>query len=100
MVNKKTETTIQEKERRLKRKEQELDFTTTFVATIVGALTLVAGLFWQNDINSLLNVLPVARGITGKFISALVLTIIFVIITLKLNSQVKVASRKLVAISA
>ena len=82
-------------QRRLELKEKELEFRKTFLATIIGALTFVAGLFWRDAINSYLDLLPLTQGIIGKTISAITVTTIFVIIILYLSSKTKKIELKL-----
>ena len=77
------------KQNRIKRKEQELEFESTYVATIIASLTLVAGLFWQDAIQELIEFIPQVSNLFGKFVVALVITAIFVFIINNLNRKVK-----------
>ncbi len=73
----------------IEKKERELEYNKTFIATITGALTFVAGLFWRDAINGVLQVLPESQGIIGQIISAVIITGIFVYIVVKLNYRVR-----------
>ena len=82
-------------QRRLELKEKELEFRKTFLATIIGALTFVAGLFWRDAISGYLDLLPQTQGLIGKTISAIIITAIFVIIILYLSSKTKKIEQQL-----
>ena len=95
MTPKKITEKLLSQQRRLDLKEKELEFRKTFLTTITGALTFVAGLFWRDAINSYLDLLPLTQGIIGKTISAITVTAIFVIIILYLSSKTKKIELKL-----
>ena len=89
MTPKKITEKLLSQQRRLELKEKELEFRKTFLATIIGALTFVAGLFWRDAISGYLDLLPQTQGVIGKTISAIIITAIFVIIIIHLSSQTK-----------
>ena len=95
MVNKKLVKLLKTKERRIKKKERELDYRSTYVATIIGALTFTAGLFWRDAINGFLNLLPESQSVIGKIASAIILSGMFVFIVVKMDAKVKEDRRNL-----
>jgi len=53
---------------------------------ILGAFALVAALAWNDAIQTLFNTLfPKSNGLIGKFIYALIITVIVVVISLRLK---------------
>ncbi len=82
-------------QRKLELREKELEFRKTYITTITGALTFVAGLFWRDVINKYLELLPDAQGLLGSTISAFLLTGIFVIIIIHLNTETKKIEQEL-----
>ncbi len=74
---------------KLELKEKELEFRKTYITTITGALTFVAGLFWRDVINGYLELLPHAQSLIGTTISAVLITSIFVMIVIHLNTETK-----------
>ena len=86
---------ILNQQRKLELKEKELEFRRTYIATITGALTFVAGLFWRDVINSYLELLPQSQGLVGITLSAIIITGVFVIIIIHLSKETKKIEHKL-----
>ena len=86
---------LKKKKRFLERKERDFEFQKTFNATIIGALTFVAGLFWRDVINDFLDFFPELPGLIGKIISTVMITLIFVIVITKMNTKTTKLDRKL-----
>lgn len=80
---------------KLELKEKELEFRKTYITTITGALTFVAGLFWRDVINSYLELLPQSQGLVGITLSAIIITGIFVMIIIHLNTEAKKVEQKI-----
>ena len=73
-----------------KNKEYNLEVRKTTITTIAGALTLVAGFFWQDAIKEgLAEYLPAGNSFTTKLITALIITIIFAVVIVILNKSLK-----------
>lgn len=73
-----------------KNKEYNLEVRKTTITTIAGALTLVAGLFWQDAIKQgISDYLPAGNSFTTKLITALIITIIFATVIVLLNKSLK-----------
>ena len=95
MTPKKIKEKLLSQQRKLELREKELEFRKTFLATIIGALTFVAGLFWRDAISGYLDLLPQTQGLIGKTISAILITAIFVILIINLSSETKKIEQKL-----
>lgn len=76
--------------------ESKLDFRRTFNTTIISAFTFVAGLFWRDVANSLIETfLPKWAGFFGLLFTAMLVTVIFVYIAVRANKTVKVVEKEL-----
>ncbi|VVB71396.1 Uncharacterised protein [uncultured archaeon] len=71
-------------------KEYNLEVRKTTITTIAGALTLVAGLFWQDAIKQGIgDYLPAGNSFTAKIVIALIITVIFATIIVILNKSLQ-----------
>ena len=95
MSTKKITEKLLNQQRKLELQEKQLEFRKTYITTITGALTFVAGLFWRDVINSYLELLPQSQGLIGITLSAVLITGIFVIIIIHLNTETKKIEQKL-----
>lgn len=76
------------KERQIEFKERKLEFKKTYATTIIAALSFVAGLFWKDAITATLDVLPATTSLFSKMVVASVVTALFVLLIVVLNSRI------------
>jgi len=74
---------------------REVDYLKTFTATIIGAMSFIAGLFWRDVINGMLDFFPELPGLVGEVISAVIVTAIFVLIIVKMKARTHKLEKKL-----
>jgi hypothetical protein len=80
-----------EKERKLQAEEREAEFSRTFNSTVAGALTIVAGLFWQDLTQDAINLLfpEFSENIGAKLIRTAFITAAFTLYILHMNREDK-----------
>lgn len=72
------------------------DIRTIFLTSILSALSLVVGLFWNDAIKSAIEqIVPNGEGVYYKFVAAILVTVIIIIIIFILMRSQKIASRKI-----
>ncbi len=77
-----------------KNTKQELNKTITTL--ILGGLGFVAALAWNEAIQELFNLfLPKESGLIGKFLYAIIITVVVVIVSMRLRKNGRLVSRKI-----
>ncbi len=72
------------------------DFRKIFLSSIVSALALVVGLFWNDAIKSAIEeILPQGEGLFYKFVAAILVTVLVVFIIYFFAHSQKVAERRM-----
>jgi uncharacterized membrane protein (DUF106 family) len=72
------------------------DFRKLFMSSIVSALALVVGLFWNDAIRSAIEeILPQGEGLFYKFVAAVMVTVIVVLIIYFFAHSQKVAEKRM-----
>ena len=76
--------------------KQLMDLRTLLLTSITSALAFVVGLFWNDAIKSAIEQLvPQGQGLAAKFISAIIVTIIVVIVVYLLFRAHGIASQRI-----
>jgi len=71
-------------------RETEREFRQTIVTLILGGFGLVAALAWNDAIQSFFNAFfPKSSGLIGKFIYAIIITLIVVVVSMRLKKIVE-----------
>ena len=75
---------------------QFADFRTVFLTSIISALALVVGLFWNEAVKSAIEkIVPQGEGPFYKFLAAIIVTIIVVVIVYLIMHSQKLAEERL-----
>ncbi len=81
---------------RIEALESKLDFRRTLNTTVISAFTFVAGLFWRDVANALIETfLPKWNGFFGLLFTAVLVTVVFVYIAVKANQTTRVIEKEL-----
>jgi short subunit fatty acids transporter len=76
--------------------KQMSDFRTVFISSIVSALALVVGLFWNDAFKTLIeDIVPAKEGTFYKFVAAFFVTVLVVIIIYLIMHSQKVAEKRI-----
>ena len=79
-----------------KKIKEMTDFRKLFLSSIVSALALVVGLFWNDAIKDAIDdILPQGEGLFYKFVAAIFVTVLVVVIIYFFAHSQKVAEKRL-----
>jgi hypothetical protein len=79
-----------------KKIKEMTDFRKIFISSIVSALALVVGLFWNDAIKSTIEeIIPAGEGLFYKFVAAILVTILVVVIIYFFAHSQKIAEKRI-----